>query len=261
MKKLAKIIGLFIFAGMFVLPAIARSSIQERVEAKLNSNQETFFSAIERGDEAMFVRMMNADYKLLHARDENGRTPLMVACAYAADRNYSKRMPDDRYLGMVQRMLILNEGREANINAQNNEGMTALMAAAASNDADIVMRLLQTKGIDVNVKDKFGRTALFYALDFRNSYRGKSKSEQVKLAEAQRWIVGALLSKGAKANIKDVDGKTPLMLAAEYLAYVAPDGSGSHIKPDERDNLKDLQERRDIISYIVMALHGEHAYL
>ncbi len=261
MKKLAKIIGLFIFAGVLAAPIVAQESVKDNVMAKMKPEEETFFTAIEKGDEHTFAQMMNANYKLLHARDKYGWTPLMVACSYAADSNYKGEIPNDRYLGMVQRMLILNGGREANVNAQNNDGMTALMAAASSNDAEIVMHLLQTKGIDVNVKDKFGRTALFYALDFRNSYRGKSKVEQIKLAGAQRWIVAALLQKGAKVNIKDERGKTPLMMAAEYLAYVAPEGSGAHMVPDKRDNLKDVPARRDIVRYIVEALHSEHAYL
>ena len=261
MNKLAKIISLFVCAGVLAAPVMAQQSVKDGVMAKMNSQKEIFFSAIEKGDEVTFAKMMNADYKLLHARDKYGWTPLMVACSYAADSNYKGEIPNERYEGIVTRMLILNGGREANINAQNDRGATALMLAAASNDADMVMHLLQTKGIDVNMKDAHGRTALFYALDFRNSYRGKSRAEQIKMAKDQRWIVAALLQKGAKANIKDVDGKTPLMLAAEYLAYVAPEGSGAHIMPDERDNLKDLQARRDIISYIVGALHGEHAYL
>jgi uncharacterized protein len=45
------------------------------------------------------------------------------------------------------------------VNAQNNNGRTALMGAAKSNHTEIVKALL-AKGADLNAKDKSGKTAL-----------------------------------------------------------------------------------------------------
>ena len=245
MKKLAKIISLLMFAGVLALPAMARSSIQERIEKQLNATQEAFFDAVARGDEATVAQMMNRDSKLLHAQDENGWTPLMVAVSYAADPEYTGKMPDDRYLGIVQRMLILNGGREANVNAKKKDGMTALMLAVRSNDVEIVSQLLRTEGIDTQIRDENGRTALFYAVNFRNSYHDKSRQAQERLVEDQYQIVAMLLRKGAKVNLKDKDGVTPLMIAVDYLNYDA--SQGSHIVAGKRDNLKAMEKRLEIV--------------
>jgi ankyrin repeat protein len=45
------------------------------------------------------------------------------------------------------------------VNAQNNNGRTALMAAAKNNHTEIIKGLL-AKGADLNAKDKNGKTAL-----------------------------------------------------------------------------------------------------
>ncbi|MEW6731425.1 MAG: ankyrin repeat domain-containing protein [Acidobacteriota bacterium] len=72
-----------------------------------------------------------------------------------------------------------------------------LVAAAASGDSATVKSLL-AQGVDVNVKDKDGKTALMYAAE-------KGYSD----------IVKSLLVQAVNVNAKDKDGKTALMYAAD----------------------------------------------
>jgi len=72
----------------------------------------------------------------------------------------------------------------AEVNAQDKNGDTALMAAAEKGHRVIVQELLAQDGIEVNAQDKDGDTALIVAA-------GKGYKE----------IVRALLAKGADVHI------------------------------------------------------------
>jgi ankyrin repeat protein len=54
------------------------------------------------------------------------------------------------------------------VNAQNNQGQTALMRAAEHNLVNNV-RLLMHAGADFNLRDKEGRTAITYAREEGNA--------------------------------------------------------------------------------------------
>jgi ankyrin repeat protein len=88
--------------------------------------------------------------------------------------------------------------KDANSNAKDNYGRTALSIAASNGYTKIVKSLL-ANGAEVNAKDRFGQTALSLAANNGNA-------EVVKL----------LLTNGADANIKDRDvhDRTALILAA-----------------------------------------------
>lgn len=92
--------------------------------------------------------------------------------------------------------LALNAG--ANVNAVNEHGLTALMAASLGGHNKIA-ELLVSKGADINAKTGDGNTALLMAL-------GNSHPESAKL----------LISKGADVNVtsKVLAGFTPLILAS-----------------------------------------------
>src|SRR6476619_6264750 len=51
-----------------------------------------------------------------------------------------------------------------NLNAQDGDGRTALISAAARGELDVVNTLI-SRGADINVKDKLGFTALSHAID------------------------------------------------------------------------------------------------
>jgi ankyrin repeat protein len=80
---------------------------------------------------------------------------------------------------------------EANVNAKNKHGRTALISASAWHPS--IVKLLVRKGANVNVADNRGRTALMQATYF------------YKLE-----IINFLINSGADLNIKDNDDRTAL---------------------------------------------------
>ena len=90
--------------------------------------------------------------------------------------------------------LVSSKG--ANVNAAAADGSTAVMYAAANGDVDLVRALIKA-GANVKLKNQFGTSALTEA-----SIIGSAP------------IIDALLKAGADANFKTPDGETPLMAAA-----------------------------------------------
>jgi hypothetical protein len=89
--------------------------------------------------------------------------------------------------------LFLAAGMDPNVKDQY--GGTALRYAASKGHVDVVRALLE-KGADVNVQDLDGFTPLRYAVYF-----------------GHLEVVRLLLEKGADVNVKDRWGATPLLVA------------------------------------------------
>jgi len=89
---------------------------------------------------------------------------------------------------------LLQQG--ANVNAKDNNGMTALLEAAYTGNVDIA-RLLVEKGANLDAYNRDGLTALLFA--GRQGHIG---------------VVKLLLENGANTNVKDDNGYTALMFAA-----------------------------------------------
>lgn len=93
--------------------------------------------------------------------------------------------------------ILLSKG--ADVNAKDDEGRTALMFAAINLHSETVKALLE-HGAEVNTRDKDGATALMLAAS-------SGSTDTVK----------ALLDKGADVNAEfTATGKTAFMLAAEH---------------------------------------------
>jgi len=108
----------------------------------------------------------------------------------------------------------------AEVNAQDEDGTSALMAAAAKGYTKIVQELL-AKGADVNAQDEDGYTALMWA----------AWNDDIE-------IVSTLLAKGAAVNAKDGGGNTALMLAADndHLEIVsALLAAGADVNAQDKD--------------------------
>ena len=86
----------------------------------------------------------------------------------------------------------------ADVNAKDNDGWTALLAAAANSNPDIVSVLLKA-GADVDEKDERGWTALMTAAATNTGPE----------------IVSVLLRAGADPNAEGEDGRTALMMTEE----------------------------------------------
>jgi len=95
--------------------------------------------------------------------------------------------------------LLLDRG--ADVNAKEDRGLNALMAAAETNHPDLV-KLFLDKGADINAKDKHGVTALIVAA--QNGY-----------AEVARLLIDKGIDINAKATVEGFD-VTALKIARKY---------------------------------------------
>lgn len=145
-------------------------------------------------------------------RDLNGRTKLMDA---AKKGN----------LKLVENLIYSN----ANLNAKDNDGWTALMFAARFCPDVKIVRTLIKNGADQNLKNDYGITALKLASGFSRSPLVVSELLSIHNAaesdvrssfiyainsSAPNSTLDAFLKKGISLN-NSYDGKTPLMYAAE----------------------------------------------
>ena len=87
-----------------------------------------------------------------------------------------------------------------NVNGQDDQGRTPLMAACQGNSSVEMMQLLLSYGARVNLTDNKGRTAFMYAAQY----------------DSYEKVFRELLKAGALVNVKSNDGTTALMLACEY---------------------------------------------
>jgi len=85
----------------------------------------------------------------------------------------------------------------ADVEAKDNDGMTALLLAARQNGNPEVSSVLIQAGADVNAKNNGGMTPLMWAAEWNNAE-----------------VLNVLIQGGADVNAKDNGGMTALMLAA-----------------------------------------------
>jgi ankyrin repeat protein len=139
--------------------------------------------------------------------------------------------------------LLLEKG--ASVEARDEGGGTALIAAAGHGEADVV-RLLLDKGADIEAKDNEGITALIAAAcdcpiidmpDTDDSVRlllenganieAKDKRGYTALMAAAAWgrasILQILLDKGIQIEARDNHGNTALLIASSGGAYPKAD--------------------------------------
>ncbi|KAL3501043.1 hypothetical protein ACH5RR_035492 [Cinchona calisaya] len=119
---------------------------------------------------------------------------------------------------------------EINLNEQDENGFSAVMAAAAGGNVE-AFRLLVHTGADVNLPNVYGETAISLSqkhqnsnvfekvmLDYlhtkgNNSYGGSSTLHRAAHS-GDLNLVRTLTTEGYDINLSDCDGYTPLMLAA-----------------------------------------------
>lgn len=146
------------------------------------------------------------------AKDAEGRTLLMKA---ARDAN----------IGMIENLLY----SEANVNAADHDGWTALMFAARFSDSPLTVELLLNAGAKAQAENNYGITALLLATGFSRNTKivsqlleKRSVAEKEVLAafiygitnEVSPAILQLFIDKGIAINAP-YEGKTPLMYAAE----------------------------------------------
>jgi ankyrin repeat protein len=96
----------------------------------------------------------------------------------------------------------------ANVNAQNAEGKTALMIAIESFSAPLVQLILKQDGVELELTDALGDTALNVCA--RTCPRGKGYLSVDLNVTFQHYFVRELAAKGAEINTQNAQGDTPL---------------------------------------------------
>lgn len=134
--------------------------------------------AIESGDEATAVTIVDSDSGVISARYGKSWTAMHFAAYYGR-------------LKVAQELAA----KGASLDARTDTGWTPLMLAVQQKSDDVVKSLLKLK-VDVNQKANNGRTALHVAAQ-----------------EDCASCVSMLLQAGAKPSVKDSSGLTPLALA------------------------------------------------
>jgi ankyrin repeat protein len=134
------------------------------------------------------------------AAQEGRRITDRIADYADDDRHGITRLMRLAYVGNGDSLVgtLLAPGANHDVNVKDENGRTALMAAAARGNGYFAKTLIQLgKNVDVNAKDKKGWTALMMA----------AVSGNVDCVEN-------LIAAGAKVNAKNNEGCTALMMAA-----------------------------------------------
>lgn len=155
-----------LFLLLFSLPPLAAQDV---------------FDHARSGDLEALKTLINAEPDLAHSTNEQGYSPLILAC----------------YYDQTEVVSYLLDSCQVDINAGSGMG-TALMAAAVKRNTDLGLLLL-SHDADPNLTDANGTTALHYATMFQ-------------LEE----LIAALVAAAADPNIKDKTGKSPMDYAVMH---------------------------------------------
>ena len=127
-----------------------------------------------------------------------------ISNVQARDKFSNEPMVEEQTLQELCEFASFSEVKDAiiageNVNGQDADGRTALMAACQGNSSVEMMQLLLSYGAKVNLTDNAGKTAFMYAAQY----------------DTYEKVFRELLKAGALVNVKSNDGTTALMLACE----------------------------------------------
>ncbi|KAF5632503.1 ankyrin repeat [Fusarium tjaetaba] len=209
--------------GLINLMLDIEADYSSQVNCKDGHERTPLHIAAEHGMLEIVRKIINFDSRTLHAKDKNKRQPLHVACREGktetarlfldagadieAEQNQEITALDDAaYHGHTDVVnLLLDTG--ANVDVADCDGLTPLHNASSEGHIEVVRSILKhpkTPKTTINAQDKSGWAALHMAIweDYRNT-------------------VSFLLEEGADLTLKTSDGWTPLLTATpRYLDMV-----------------------------------------
>ena len=169
------------------------------------------------------IKLLLAAGANVYLRDTFGHLPYQLAniqgqtAAATLLRNYEQGMPQRLWQAArsdddATVKILLSNGVDANV--QNAQGETALHIASRSGSTFTHAVLLQAE-VDLEVQDNNGWTALHHAT--WGSYNPNSPLHLVNAVGFPAYVT-ALLEAGANVNAQDKQGRTALQLAQEIRA-------------------------------------------
>lgn len=209
--------ALFAAAAYNPSPAMVRTLIDHGsdVNAALANGMTALMAAAGLNSEPAVVASLLAAGARIHARSETGLTPLMVAARYNDP-------------GILQELLAAG----ANVDSRDDQGRTALLHAARAADPASLLALIEA-GADVHVR--FGKdraTAIMYAvrfnpdaswildtlvqagveLDARDRHGRTALMNAAAYGSADPHVVRSLVNHGADPSLETDAGQTALDL-------------------------------------------------
>ncbi|MDR1134058.1 MAG: ankyrin repeat domain-containing protein [Synergistaceae bacterium] len=172
----------------------------------------------------------------VHARDNRGATALLDAARAhwavtinllldaGADKDINIQNTYDGDTALIRASFqntndvvaeLLKRG--ADVNARNNDGMTALMAAVFNQKNELTIDLLLKAGVNPNARSILGHTALMLSVmnQFRSPQIYNHYLYDTYQDRQQDAIVTVLLATDADAGVRDMDGCTVIDYAKE----------------------------------------------
>jgi ankyrin repeat protein len=222
------------------------AELKEETPRAVDPKVTELIAAVKSLNKGAVEKLLKANKSLANGQDAGGSTALHHASAFAtpaimkmlldagadvAAKNRFGQMPLHWAFASTERTsLLLTRG--ANVNAQPNDGRTALYLAASQHHSENVLDLLLAKGANPNLATTNGRTPLMAAaaggevsmmrklIDHKAKIDLTSGTGSVALLDAASSrnpeAVALLLSKGADANAKTKRNQAALHQAAMY---------------------------------------------
>ncbi|GJQ80550.1 hypothetical protein Trydic_g19955 [Trypoxylus dichotomus] len=138
------------------------------------------------------------------------RSSIKAICDLLFLQHYENREFFKLYIACTK--MTLDTEIPHSVGVESDTGLTSLHIACIYGNISMVSHLIES-GSDLNVKDKFGCTALHYNMMRYSLYANGTEINEEKKGHQNKSITKLLLERGADVNSSDVFNRTPLLAA------------------------------------------------